>query len=94
MYFKKTLSITSRKVFLIKTFSGLNLFFMLKPVSKYVLTGFNLLIKSNSRNIQTSFIIVLPINGNPKLIFLYFRKGNFLIFQEMETLKNLLYFRK
>ena len=48
---------------LIKTFSGLNLFFMLKPVSKYVLTGFNLLIKSNSRNIQTSFIIVLPIIG-------------------------------
>ena len=61
MYFKKTLNITSRKFFLIKTFSGLNLFFMLKTVSKYLLTGFNLLMKSNSRNIQTSFIIVLPI---------------------------------
>ena len=61
MYFKKALNITSRKVFLIKTFSELNLSFMLKPVSKYILTGFNLLIKSNARNIQTSFIIVLPI---------------------------------
>ena len=61
MYFRKTLNIILRKVFLSKTFSGLNLFFMCKPVSKHVRTGFNLPKKSNSGNIQTSFIIVLPI---------------------------------
>ena len=33
-------------------------------------------------------------NGNPERKFLYFRKGNFLIFLETKTLKNFLYFRK
>ena len=68
MYFRKTLNVISRTVFLIKTFSGLNLFFMWKPVSKKVLTGFNFLKKSNSRNIQTGFITFLPII-DVKLLF-------------------------
>ena len=35
------------------------------------------------------------ISGNgPRKISVYFRKQNFLIYQETETLKNFLYFRK
>ena len=33
-------------------------------------------------------------NGNHEKSSLYFRKRNFLIFQETETIKNFLYFRK
>ena len=68
MYFRKTLNIISRKVFLIKTFSKLNLFFMLKLVRKLAPTGFNSLKNSNSGNFQTSFITVLPIIDAEHLI--------------------------
>ena len=38
--------------------------------------------------------IFLDGNRNPEKKSLYFRKRNFLTFQETETLKNFLYFRK